>query len=107
MMTDDELYRYDVHGYLLLENVIAPPELEAIDAIYDRRLEDAEALYEVLSTQVLPCFFDRNAAGLPEAWLRRMKASIASSLAHFSAERMVADYARQVYTCGRVGLREA
>ncbi len=70
-------------------------------------LEDAEALYEVLSTQVLPCFFDRNAAGLPEAWLRRMKASIASSLAHFSAERMVADYARQVYTCGRVGLREA
>jgi ectoine hydroxylase-related dioxygenase (phytanoyl-CoA dioxygenase family) len=49
MMTDDELYRYDVHGYLLLENVIAPPELEAIDTIYDRRLEEAEALRQAKS----------------------------------------------------------
>jgi len=42
-MTDAERYTYDVQGYLLLEDVISPSQLAAVDAIYDRRLADAEA----------------------------------------------------------------
>ena len=43
-MTDEDLYIYDVQGYLLLEDAIPPEQLAAIDTMYDRRLDDAEAL---------------------------------------------------------------
>lgn len=43
-MTDAERYQYDARGYLLLEDLIQSSQLEAIDALYDRRLGDAEAL---------------------------------------------------------------
>lgn len=42
-MTEAELYRYDVDGFLLLEDVLAPDELASINAMYDRRQEAIEA----------------------------------------------------------------
>jgi starch phosphorylase len=53
---------------------------------------DAEALYRVLSDEVIPRFFARDESGLPREWLRTMKASIESVVAPFSAHRMVRDY---------------
>jgi glycogen phosphorylase len=53
---------------------------------------DAESLYRVLSDEVIPRFFSRDAGGLPRQWLRVVKASIESVVAPFSAHRMVRDY---------------
>lgn len=59
--------------------------------------EDALALYDVLETQVLPAFYNRNTNGLPHAWLARMRHAIKTLPYPFSATRMVLDYVEQVY----------
>ena len=58
---------------------------------------DAESLYRLLSEDVVPRFFTRDAANLPYEWLKTMKASIESVIAPFSALRMVRDYAVGAY----------
>ena len=59
--------------------------------------QDAEELYTVLEQQVLPEFYERDAAGIPRAWLGRLRQSIATLATHFSANRMVGDYLTQAY----------
>jgi len=58
---------------------------------------DAEALYGLLEDAILPCYYDRDDAGLPQEWIRRMKASIAVCLPAFNTDRMLADYVESVY----------
>ena len=65
------------------------------DAVTDKR--DALALYETLEQQVIPCFYDRDADGLPKAWINRMMHSISTLAWRFSSQRMVADYTEQAY----------
>ena len=67
----------------------------ADSAIQWRR--DAAALYDVLESEVVPLFFDRDGANLPRRWIRRMKRSVATLLWRFSADRMVLDYATTRY----------
>jgi len=64
---------------------------------------DAESLYQVLETQVIPEFYDQDADGLPRRWVLRMMNSISSLAWRFSSHRMVADYVRLAYlpaACG-------
>jgi starch phosphorylase len=65
------------------------------DAAQDRA--DAEALYALLEDHVVPTFYDRDAAGIPRAWLRIVKESIRTILPRFSARRMIKDYVRDMY----------
>ena len=45
----------------------------------------------------MPLFYNRDADGVPEAWVARVKASIAAFAPRFSTHRMVGDYARMAY----------
>lgn len=63
-----------------------------IDAI------EAEALYRTLENEVIATFYDRDASGLPTAWIKRMKNSIATLTPQFSSDRMVKDYVEKIYT---------
>ncbi len=65
------------------------------DRLTDAR--DAAALYEVLETQVIPLYYDRDVDGLPRQWIKRMMNSISSLAWRFSAHRMVADYVKHAY----------
>ncbi len=58
---------------------------------------DAESLFRVLEQQVVPTYYARNDAGLPEEWLRLMKGSIAQLGLRFNAHRMVSEYAERFY----------
>ncbi len=58
---------------------------------------DAAALYQVLEDEVVPMYFERDASGLPAKWIARMKASIATIVPRFSAQRMVRDYLLEAY----------
>jgi starch phosphorylase len=58
--------------------------------------EDAQSLYVTLEEQIIPTYYARDAQGLPRAWLRMMKRSIAVA-PRFSASRMVREYAEQAY----------
>ncbi len=58
---------------------------------------DAESLYALLEGEVIPLFYDRDAHGVPRAWVRRMKETIVAYAAQFSTNRMVEEYARKAY----------
>ncbi|MAT68491.1 MAG: alpha-glucan phosphorylase [Planctomycetaceae bacterium] len=58
---------------------------------------DAESLSQVLSEEVIPCFYDRDAFGIPLQWIDRVFNSVATLGAQFSAHRMVIDYTEQAY----------
>ena len=59
--------------------------------------EDGLALYDLLEEQIVPIYYDRNEAGLPVEWLRRMKEAIATITPKFSSDRMVRDYTETAY----------
>ncbi len=59
--------------------------------------EDAASLYETLESKIVPQYFDRDAAGLPRAWIRAMKEAMRTLTPQFSACRMVSDYVTNGY----------
>ena len=58
---------------------------------------DAEALYAVLEEQVLPAYYERDEAGLPQRWLALMRESIAELGPRFGTARMAAEYVERLY----------
>ena len=50
-----------------------------------------------LEQEVIPAFYDRNKADVPENWVRMMKNSIASIAPHFVTTRMLNDYIQRFY----------
>lgn len=69
-------------------------ELE--DNEYQDRVE-AQALYNVLENDVIPCFYDRENGGIPHRWLSMMKESMKMAMQQFSARRMVGEYHERFY----------
>ncbi len=57
----------------------------------------AESLYETLEQSIIPLFYSRSAAGIPEEWVTRMQGSIKLA-ERFSAERMLNEYIDKFYT---------
>ncbi len=64
---------------------------EQADAIESR------ALFDLLERQIIPEFFTRDRAGIPRAWVQRMKKAIATLTPFFNTNRMVGDYTRNYY----------
>jgi starch phosphorylase len=58
---------------------------------------EAEQLYDLLEKEVAPCFYDRNGNGIPEAWVARMRASMAELTPQFSSNRMLREYVERLY----------
>jgi len=61
----------------------------------DRR--DADSLYDVLENSVLPEFYDRDAQGLPRAWLARIRRSMSTLTPVFASARMGREYVEKAY----------
>jgi alpha-glucan phosphorylase-like protein len=57
----------------------------------------SESIYQTLEHQAVPLYFDRNSTGLPETWLKMMRASIEESNT-FSAARMLQEYQDLLYS---------
>ena len=58
---------------------------------------EADELYDLLEREVIPEFYDRDKSGIPGAWIRRMRASMARLTPRFSADRAVREYTEQHY----------
>ncbi len=58
---------------------------------------EADLLLDLVENQIVPEFYDRSADRLPRKWLRRMKRSMRDLTAVFSTDRMLQDYAEQLY----------
>jgi starch phosphorylase len=61
---------------------------------------DARALHHALVEEVVPAFYERDAEGLPQAWISRMRASLKSLGPRFCATRMLNEYVDRVYLGG-------
>ncbi len=70
------------------------------DSAEEQDAADAESLFQILEDQVVPEFFDRDAHGIPKAWVRRMRRSLETCLQAFHTDRMVGEYARRFYATG-------
>jgi len=64
---------------------------DAVDAA------DAEALYRLLENDLVPAFYDRDAAQVPHRWIAIVKAAIKTVAPRFSARRMVKEYVERMY----------
>lgn len=58
---------------------------------------DAEAIYTLLESEVVPAYFDRSQEGVPLRWTAMMKRSIAAIAPMFNTDRMVAEYVERAY----------
>ena len=63
--------------------------------VHDTR--DGEDLLRVLREEVIPLYYQRDRAGLPRGWIKRMKRTIRTLGWRFNAERMVMDYTLKCY----------
>ena len=58
---------------------------------------EANALYDLLEREVIPEFYSRDGGGIPTAWIRRMRESMARLTPRFSANRTIREYTEQYY----------
>ena len=58
---------------------------------------DAEHLYRLLENEVVPLWYDRDDAGIPRAWVQRMKEAMRVAGKRFTARRMLQDYSERYY----------
>jgi starch phosphorylase len=77
------------------QNGWAIPSSTAQDAKRDD--EDARSLYEILQDEVVPLYYERDAAGLPLRWIARAKRSMATLIPAFNTRRMLSNYIMGLY----------
>lgn len=63
----------------------------------EQDLMERESLYNLLENEIVPAYYRRNQAALPQEWMIKMKESICSLAPVFSANRMVAEYWEKLY----------
>jgi starch phosphorylase len=65
------------------------------DPAWDVR--EAEELYTRLENEVVPAFYSRGSDGVPKAWLEKIRESMTTLTARFSANRAVVQYTTEYY----------
>ena len=68
---------------------------ETDEAVIDA--DDAEALYRILETEVVPAYYETDENGFRRRWIRRMKNALITLTPQFSSDRMVKDYIERIY----------
>ncbi|MGD9692551.1 MAG: alpha-glucan family phosphorylase [Phycisphaerales bacterium] len=58
---------------------------------------ESRALYDLLERHILTEFYDRDNAGIPRKWVRRVKRCISNLAPRFNSNRMVIDYVENHY----------
>ncbi len=58
---------------------------------------DAQALFDIIEHEIIPCYYDRRQDDVPHRWIEKMKASIVMALGKFSSARMVEEYRDMFY----------
>jgi glycogen phosphorylase len=75
----------------VIDGGVAGDNFDQVDAA------DANALYRLLEEEIVPAFYERDAAQVPHRWVATVKESIRSTAPRFSARRMVKEYVEKMY----------
>ena len=68
-----------------------PDDIEEQDRI------DSENLFRVLSEEVIPTFYNRDANGIPRAWIKKIRRAMATIAPRYNTWRMVQEYSQKYY----------
>ncbi len=67
---------------------------------------ECDALYNLLESEIVPLFYERDKGGLPRGWIDMVKTSMRDLGAYFNTHRMVQEYTERFYLpAHRTGLR--
>lgn len=58
---------------------------------------DSENLYKVLTNEVIPTFFNRDANGIPRQWIHKIRSAMSTIVPQFNTHRMVREYVENYY----------
>lgn len=58
---------------------------------------DAENIYNLLETDIIPAYFERNTNDVPERWVSYIKNNVSEIVPHFTMKRMLDDYFSRYY----------
>jgi starch phosphorylase len=61
---------------------------------------DANAVLDLIEREIIPRFYERDAAGIPRRWLPMVREAIKTAGLRFGAHRMLTDYVERVYLPG-------
>jgi glycogen phosphorylase len=67
------------------------------DSVEVQDRTDSANLYRVLTTEVVPLFFDRDAQGVPRKWIQRIRRAMVTLVPQFTTDRMVREYTERFY----------
>lgn len=67
------------------------------DSIEEQDRRDSENLYRALTEEVIPCFFNRDATGIPRQWIKKIRRAMITLVPQYNTWRMVQEYARKYY----------
>ena len=58
---------------------------------------DADSIYNLLETEIVPLYYDRDVSGIPHRWIEKSKEAIRSIGPLFNACRMMKEYTKKMY----------
>jgi glycogen phosphorylase len=67
------------------------------DSIEEQDKIDSENLYKTLTQEVIPCFFDRDGAGIPRRWIQKIRRAMITLVPKYNTWRMVQEYTTKYY----------
>jgi len=67
------------------------------DNVEEQDRRDSANLYQTLTEEVIPCFFNRDANGIPRQWIQKTRRAMVTLVPHFNTWRMVQEYATRYY----------
>ncbi|HEY5480359.1 MAG TPA: alpha-glucan family phosphorylase [Verrucomicrobiae bacterium] len=67
------------------------------DSVEAQDRADSASLYKVLTQDVIPLFYQRDAPGIPRQWIQRIRRAMVTLVPQFTTARMVREYTEKYY----------
>ena len=67
------------------------------DSVEEQDRVDSANLYKVLTEEVIPLFYQRDAQGIPRQWIQRIRRAMVTLVPQFTTARMVREYTEKYY----------
>jgi starch phosphorylase len=67
------------------------------DSVEAQDRADSANLYKVLTQEVIPLFYQRDAQGIPRQWIQRIRRAMVTLVPQFTTMRMVREYTEKYY----------
>jgi glycogen phosphorylase len=67
------------------------------DSVEEQDRLDSENLYKALTEQVIPCFYNRDAQGIPREWIAKIRRAMITLVPKYNTWRMVQEYTQKYY----------